>query len=48
MVDALVAKAEEGRSRQRNMSGNRQQVMIRQCPNGVIPDCESSRNLDAS
>ena len=29
MVDALVAKAEEGRSRQRNMSGNRQQVMIR-------------------
>ena len=35
MVDALVAKAEEGRGRLRKLLGNRQQVMIQQCPNGV-------------
>ena len=37
MVDALVAKAEEGRRRQRNLLGNRQQVKIQQCPNGATP-----------
>ena len=33
MVDALVAKAEEGRRRQRNTSGSCQQILIRRCPN---------------
>ncbi len=33
MVDALVAKAEEGRGRLRKMLGSRQQIMIQQYPN---------------
>ena len=37
MVDALVAKAEEGRGRLRKVLGSRQQAVIQQCPNGVIP-----------
>ena len=41
MVDALVAKAEEGRGRLRKCSGSRQQAMIRTCPNGVIHSDES-------
>ena len=35
MVDALVAKAEEGRGRLRKSLGSRQQTMIQRCPNGV-------------
>ena len=39
MVDALVAKADEGRGRLRKASGSRQQAMIRRCPNGAThPD----------
>ena len=36
MVDALVAKAEEGRGRLRKVLGSRQQTVIQQCPNGAI------------
>lgn len=43
MVDALVAKAEEGRRRQRNASGSCQQMMIRWNPNGITPYRESDR-----
>ncbi len=34
MVDALVAKAEEGRGRLRKVLGSRQQTVIQRCPNG--------------
>ena len=37
MVDALVAKAEEGRGRLRKVLGRRQQLMIQQYPNGETP-----------
>lgn len=45
MVDALVAKAEEGRGRLRKVLGSRQQTLIQRCPNretlvreiGLIP-----------
>jgi hypothetical protein len=42
MVDALVAKAEEGRGRLRKMLGSRQQIMIQQYPNGETPLIEIS------
>ena len=37
MVDALVAKAEEGRGRLRKVLGSCQQTMIQRCPNGETP-----------
>lgn len=37
MVDALVAKAEEGRGRLRKVLGSRQQIMIQQYPNEETP-----------
>lgn len=37
MVDALVAKAEEGRGRLRKMLGSCQQAMIQQIPNEETP-----------
>ena len=37
MVDALVAKAEEGRGRLRKVLGRRQQLMIQQYPNEETP-----------
>ena len=40
MVDALVAKAEEGRGRLRKMLGSRQQIMIQQYPNEETPPVE--------
>ena len=43
MVDALVAKAEEGRGRLRKVLGSRQQTVIQRCPNGVIPSIEILR-----
>lgn len=45
MVDALVAKAEEGRGRLRKMLGSRQQIMIQQYPNGETPLIEISEIL---
>jgi hypothetical protein len=42
MVDALVAKAEEGRGRLRKVLGSRQQIMIQQYPNGETPLIEIS------
>ena len=42
MVDALVAKAEEGRGRLRKVLGSRQQIMIQQCPNEETPLIEIS------
>ena len=48
MVDALVAKAEEGRGRLRKVLGNRQQVMIQQYPNEETPLIEISEMLSAS
>ena len=37
MVDALVAKAEEGRGRLRKVLGSRQQTLIQQYPNEETP-----------
>ena len=48
MVNALVAKAEEGRGRQRNRLGNRQQVMIQSYPNAETPPDASQGNPSAS
>ena len=48
MVDALVAKAEEGRGRLRKMLGSCQQTMIQRCPNEITPLIEILRILDAS
>ncbi len=42
MVDALVAKAEEGRGRLRKMLGSRQQTVIQQYPNEETPLIEIS------
>ncbi len=44
MVDALVAKAEEGRGRLRKMLGSCQQTMIQRCPNGETPVVEIRLN----
>ena len=41
MVDALVAKAEEGRGRLRKVLGSRQQAVIQQYPNGATPAVET-------
>ena len=45
MVDALVAKAEEGRGRLRKVLGSRQQTMIQQYPNEETPLIEISEIL---
>ncbi len=42
-----MAEAEEGRGRRRNASGSCQQALIRRCPNGETPNCESSWSLSA-
>ena len=44
MVNALVAKAEEGRGRRRNAWGSCQQAMIPWCPNGETLVGESQLN----
>ena len=41
MVDALVAKADEGRGRLRKVLGSRQQTVIQRCPNGETPVWET-------
>ncbi len=45
MVNALVAKAEEGRGRRRNARGSCLQAMIPRCPNEETPVCESRLKL---
>ncbi len=40
MVDALVAKADEGRGRRRNVWGSCLQAVIPQCPNEETPVVE--------
>lgn len=44
-MDALVAKAEEGRGRLRKMLGSCQQVLIQQNPNEETPLIEILRML---
>ena len=48
MVDALVAKAEEGRGRLRKVLGSRQQIMIQQYPNEETPLTEMSEMHNTS
>ena len=48
MVDALVAKAEEGRGRLRKVLGSRQQTVIQQYPNGETPLIEISEMHNVS
>ena len=48
LVDALVAKAEEGRGRLRKVLGSCQQTMIQQYPNEETPLIEILRILSAS
>lgn len=48
MVDALVAKADEGRGRLRKALGSCQQTMIQRCPNEETPLIEISRMLNVS
>ena len=43
MVDALVAKAEEGRGRLRKVLVSRQQTVTQRCPNGAILSIEILR-----
>ncbi len=45
MVNALVAKAEEGRGRRRNARGSCLQAVIPRCPNEETPVCESRLKL---
>lgn len=48
MVDALVAKAEEGRGRLRKALGSRQQTMIQRYPNEETPSVEIQMMPSAS
>jgi len=48
MVDALAAKAEEGRGRRRYRLGSCQQVMIQPNPNVVTPAVETRLRSDVS
>ena len=43
-MDAVVSDSDEGRSKQRNASGKRKQLLIRWYPNGAT-FLEQSRNL---